>query len=72
MLIKGERSITKEQYERAQMNYGYITDEDLKDIFSESELIGYGIYGAIGYARYDSEANETTYIVLYTTSDCCD
>ena len=72
MLINAEKPITKEQYERARLHRGYIAEEDMKDIFSEAERLGYGIYSPTAYARYNEETNETTYIVKYTTSTCCD
>lgn len=72
MLIRDEKPITKEQYERAQLNNGYITDEDMHEIFSTAEICGYGIYGAVGCVRYDAYTDETTYVCMYTTSTCCD
>ena len=33
-----DRPITPEQYERAQDNRGYLTDEDKKAVLTESEL----------------------------------
>lgn len=72
MLIRSEKPITKEQYERARERGGYITQADLEDIFSQSILCGYGVYDAIGRARYNKETNETTYVVEYVTSTNCD
>jgi hypothetical protein len=72
MLIRAEKSITKEQYKKAQFHGGYITDEELEDIFPQSMLCGYGIYDAIACARYNQETNETTYVVKYITSTNCD
>lgn len=72
MLIRAEKPITKEQYERAQLNNGYIANQDMGDIFSQSELCGYGIMNAMGCVRYDEYTQKTTYVVLYTTSTCCD
>lgn len=72
MLVRAEKPITKEQYARAQLHGGYITDEDLEDIFPQSMLCGYGIYDAIACARYNQETNETTYVVEYITSTSCD
>ena len=37
-----DRPITPEQYERAQDNRGYLTDEDKKTVLTESERYGYG------------------------------
>ena len=72
MLIRSEKPITKEQYEKAQMSDGYITTENLEDIFPRSMLCGYGVYDAIACARYNRETNETTYVVEYMTSTNCD
>ena len=72
MLIRSEKPISKEQYERAQMNYGRITDEDMADIFSEAEVCGYGIWDAVACARYNRETGVTTYVARYSTSTCCD
>lgn len=72
MLVRAEKPITKEQYEKAQMSGGYITTENLEDIFSQSMLYGYGVYDAIACAKYNRETNETTYVVEYMTSTNCD
>lgn len=72
MLIRSEKPITKEQYERAQERGGYIAQDDLEDIFSQSVLYGYGIYDATACARYNQETNVTTYVVEYITSTNCD
>jgi predicted HAD superfamily hydrolase len=72
MLIRAEKAITKEQYERAQINNGYVTEADLQEIFSTSELCGWGVYSPIACKRYNTFTDETTYIVSYSTSTCCD
>ena len=72
MLIRSEKPITKEQYERAQLNNGFITEADLQEIFNQSELYGWGVYSPIACARYSEATGETSYIVSYTTSTCCD
>lgn len=72
MLIRSEKPISKEQYERSQLNHGYIDDDDMLDIFSEADLYAYGIYSPVGCARYNAETGTTTYIARYTTSTCCD
>ena len=43
-MTKYQRKITKEQYERAMLNNSFLTEEDEKDIFTVSELYGYGVY----------------------------
>ncbi len=72
MLVRSEKPITKEQYERSQLNHGFIADEDMTDIFSEADLCAYGIYSPVGCARYNTETGTTTYICRYTTSTNCD
>lgn len=72
MLIRSEKPITKEQYERAQLNNSFMTEADLQKIFSQSELYGYGVLEPIACKRYNGVTGETTYIVSYTTSTCCD
>lgn len=72
MLIRVEKPITKEQYERAQLNGGFVTEADLQEIFSQSELYGYGVLGAIAFKIYNEVTGETTYVVSYTTSTNCD
>ena len=72
MLVRAEKPITKEQYERAQECGGYITQADLEDIFPQSVLCGYGVYNAIGRAMCSQETNKTTYVVEYITSTNCD
>lgn len=72
MLIRSEKPITKEQYERAQLNNGFISDEDMDEIFTMSEVCGYGVYSPIVCKRYNEATGENTYIVSYTTSTNCD
>lgn len=72
MIVRAEKPITKEQYERAQLNNGYVTEADLQEIFSTSELCGWGVYSPIACKRYNAFADENTYIVSYSTSTCCD
>lgn len=43
-MTRYQRKITKEQYERAMLNKGLLTEEDENDVFSISEMCGYGIY----------------------------
>jgi len=72
MIVRAEKPITKEQYERAQLNNGFVTEADLQEIFNQSELYGWGVYSPIACARYSETTGETTYIVSYTTSTNCD
>lgn len=61
-----EREITKEQYERAMKNNGYIADEDGKDIFTISEMCGYGVYLPIAFER------DGKYFVSFELGSSCD
>ena len=72
MLVRAEKPITKEQYERAQLNHGYIDQDDMSAIFSDSELLGYGIYEAVAYKKHNEETDTDTYWVGYSTGTCCD
>ena len=72
MLIRSEKPITKEQYERAQLNNGFMAETDLQEIFTMADLCGYGVYSPIACARYSETTGETTYVVSYTTSTNCD
>ena len=66
-MIPGKREISKEVYDRAMTNNGYLTASDRKDVFSIAELCGYGIYGA--KATKDEDGN---YYVVYSRGDTCD
>ena len=72
MLISAEKPITKEQYCRAMVNHGYIDKVDMGIIFDDSEVYGYGIYGAVGRKRINEETGEVEYYVAYDTGSCCD
>ena len=66
-MIDRERKISKEIYDRAmETKSHYITDEDLDKVFSMSERLGYGIYGARAIKR-DGE-----YICQYRMGSSCD
>lgn len=61
------KKITKEQYNRAINEHnGYIAEEDMGDIFSQSEICGYGCYGARA-TIIDGE-----YYVTYWLGSTCD
>lgn len=67
MLIQKERKITKEQYDRAKtQNAGHLLSADEKEVFSASELYGYGVYSTFVY-QLDGE-----YYVSYCIGDSCD
>lgn len=61
-----EKEISKEVYDNAQKNNGYITDDDKKSIFSVCELCGYGIYGAQAYKQ------KGKYYCTYYRGSSCD
>ena len=61
-----ERKITKEQYKRAIENRGYISKEDMPLVFSQSELLGYGIYNARVFER------DGDFYVRYHIGSSCD
>ena len=60
------RKITKEQYDRAKKNAGYITEADEKEIFDDSERLGYGVYSPVACET------DNGYIVSYMLGDSCD
>jgi len=61
-----EFEVSKEEYERAKVNGGYMSGEDIKNHFSDSILCGYGLY--------DCQIREENgkYICSYWTGDSCD
>lgn len=60
------REINKKQYERALNNHNYIADEDEKDVFTASEIYGYGVY----YSRVFKKDDK--YYVQFRIGDTCD
>lgn len=72
MLVRAEKSITKEQYDRAQEHGGYIAGEDMGDIFTDAEQLGYGCYSPIARKTYNPMTDETSYYVTYETGTTCD
>ena len=61
-----EREITKDQYDRAMENHGYLTDEDMDKVFTTAEFCGYGVYGAV-VSHYGDR-----YVVRFEMGDTCD
>lgn len=61
-----KREITKEQYERAIQNGGHIAEEDKSDVFSCSEIWGYGVYGN------RVVEDDGKYYVDYSIGETCD
>lgn len=61
------KKITKEQHEKAIKEHGgYIASEDMSEIFTPSELLGYGVYTPIAHKDGDD------YFVSYGLGDACD
>ena len=60
------REITKEIYDRAMTNHQHIIEEDMKKIWSISDLCGYGIYGDKVYEE------DGKYFVKYWRGSTCD
>ena len=60
------KKITKEQYDRAVLNHGYITKEDENSVFTDAELLGYGVYSPIVHKDDDC------YVVHYLLGSTCD
>lgn len=51
-MIKGTPfEISKDVYDRAMKNRGYIASEDMSDLFSISQLCGNGVYSAMVYEK---------------------
>lgn len=65
-MIKGERRITKEMYDRSK-DRGVLSREDIGQIFTQAEVWGYGIYFTQVYAGDDGK-----YYVRYEMGDTCD
>lgn len=72
MLVRAEKPITKEQYDRAQEHGGYIAGEDMGDIFADAERFGYGVYSPIARKMHNEMTGEDSYSVTYETSTTCD
>lgn len=50
-LIYFNRKITREQYNRAVQNNGYIVRDDKKDILTDAERLGYGAEASSVFER---------------------
>lgn len=51
-MIKGTPfEISKDVYDRAMKNRGYIASEDMSNLFSISQLCGNGVYSAMAYEK---------------------
>lgn len=60
------RTISKEIYERATANNGYITQEDYWKVFTQSEVMGYGLIDGKVFEK------DGKHFVGYTIWDSCD
>lgn len=64
--------VSKEVYERAKAKSGvemqsyYVTSDDKKQLFTEAELIGYGVYGCV------VRKEDGKYMVHYSLGSSCD
>ena len=58
--------VPKEVYERAKAHGGYMAEEDKPQFFSNSILVGYGLYRCI------VKEENGKYICSYMTGDSCD
>ena len=61
-----EKPITKEQYDRAQLNNGFIPTEDMDKIFTTAEICGYGVYGTTVY----KDDHDGYYVSFWLGSTC--
>lgn len=65
-MIERRKEITKEQYDRAMQNHGYITKDDRNKVFTVSEIYGYGVYGD------KVTEDKGKYYVDYSIGSTCD
>ena len=60
------RTITKEVYDRAMTNKGYITSADQYEVFTVDEIYGYGVYSP----AVEKEGDK--YIVNFMRGNSCE
>lgn len=65
-LIRCEREISEEVYNRAILNNNYIAKEDQEEVFTISERCGYGVYADRVFER------DGKYFVAYERGSSCD
>ena len=58
--------ITKDIYDRAMKNRGYITSDNEPKLFTEAQLCGYGVYSAMAYEE------DGKYFCSYSMGSSCD
>ena len=63
-MTEHKRQIDKEIYERS--TNGFLTREDYRKVFTDAEVMGYGVYGARAY----EENGE--YFVRFEMGNSCD
>lgn len=61
-----EREILAEQYARAQAHNSYLTEADRNIVFTDSERLGYGVYGG------DVLERDGKYYVRFSLGSTCD
>ena len=61
-----KRQISKEVFDRALINGGHITGADMQQVFTMSELCGYGVYMPTVYKDGDK------YMCQFEMGDSCD
>ena len=58
--------ISKDVYDRAMRNRGYITETDKSNLFDTWQLCGYGVYSAMAYEK------DKKYWCSYYMGSTCD
>ena len=61
-----EKEISKEIYDKAAANNGIVPESAYSDIFSVSELIGYGVYLVRPFEK------DGKYYLIYLRGNSCD
>lgn len=64
-MTEHRRKISKEIYDRAKERKGCLTREDYGKVFDDTELMGYGVYGARAY-----EENGEFFVWFQMGSSC--
>lgn len=66
-MVRGERRITKEMYERNKDRGVLYHEEDIDKVFTQAEVWGYGVYSTQVVAGTDGN-----YYVRYEMGETCD
>ena len=64
-MTRHEKEITREQYQRGVENHGYLAKDDMQDVFTDAERLGYGVYSPIVH-----EIDERFYVHYLLGSSC--